>query len=209
MINFDQLTTTDIANCLQQHAFTTTYDVPSEIATNSHKEAGVLVPFTQIAGAWHLVFIRRPHSPHDRHSGQVAFAGGKREPDDTDLIHTALREAEEEIGLAPHDVKLLGQLGTHHSISRYRISPIVASIPWPYDFRLSPSEVARIFTIPLHWLAQPQHHEIRYHHIPNVQSPIPVVYFQEYDHEMLWAATARMTLSLLNCLQYAVASHAT
>ena len=208
MINFEHLSATDIANCLQDHPFTATHDVPAEVAATSHKEAGVLIPFTRIAGAWHLVFIRRPHSTQDRHSGQVAFAGGKREPDDPNLIHTALREAEEEICLAPQDVTILGQLGTHHSISHYRITPVVGYIPWPYDFRLSPSEVARLFTIPLAWLAHPSHHEIRYHHIATVTNPIQVVYFQEYDKEILWGATARMTLSLLDCLQRKQQAHA-
>ncbi len=202
MINFDHLSSTDIAHCLQHHAFANTHDIPAELAAASHKEAGVLIPFTRIAGAWHLVFIRRPQSLRDRHSGQVAFAGGKRESNDPNIIHTALREAEEEIGLKPQDVTLLGQLGTHHSISHYRITPIVGSIPWPYDFRLNPTEVARLFTIPLTWLAHPPHHEIRQHHLNSISTPIPVVYFQEYDKEILWGATARMTLSLVHCLQH-------
>ena len=202
----DFLTETDITNCLQHHPLKTTYDVPSEVAANSHREAGVLIPFTRIQQHWHLIFIRRPHSEWDRHSGQVAFAGGKRDPEDTDIIATALREAEEEIGLQRQDVTLLGQLGTHHSISRYRITPVVASVPWPYAFVTNPAEVARLFTIPLHWLADADNHTLRYHDLAESQKRVPVVYFREYDQEILWGATARMTLSLLACLQDAIES---
>jgi 8-oxo-dGTP pyrophosphatase MutT (NUDIX family) len=131
----------------------------------------------------------------------VAFAGGKRDPEDVSLTATALREAHEEIGILPADVQVLGQLSPHHSISRFRIAPIVATVPWPYPLTLSEQEVARAFTIPLHWLAQPQHHEIRYRQLDDVAQPIPVVYFQEYDGEILWGATARITLALLACLQ--------
>lgn len=191
----DQFTETDIAQCLHKHT-EPTHDIP----LITYREAGVLVPFVRIGDAWHLLFIRRPTSRHDFHSGQVAFAGGKRDPEDIDLIATALREAYEEIGVQPQDVHVLGQLGIHHSISRYRIAPTVGVMQWPYPLVPNPHEVARIFTIPLQWLAQPQHHEIRYRQLGDLPQPVPVVYFQEYDNELLWGATARITLSLLKSL---------
>lgn len=199
MHSLDQLTTTDIAQRLVKPC-APTHDVP-QAARQVCREAGVLVPFVRVENAWHLLFIRRPASDTDLHSGQVAFAGGKRDPEDPDLIATALREAFEEIGILPQDVQVLGQLNPHHSISRFRIAPIVATLPWPYVLTPSPLEVARTFTIPLSWLAQPQHHEVRYRQLADVAEPVPVVYFQEYDNEVLWGATARITLSLLGCLQ--------
>jgi hypothetical protein len=66
--------------------------------------------------------------------------------------------------------------------------------------RASPHEVSRVFTIPLNWLANPQHHEIRQRTIPGREKPIPVVYFQSYEGEILWGATARFTLDLLKVL---------
>lgn len=192
----NQLTETDISQRLRLQGAPT-----HDIALDACREAGVLVPFVRVEDAWHLLFIRRPTSETDFHSGQVAFAGGKRDPQDVDLTATALREAHEEIGIQPQDVRVLGQLSPHHSISRFRILPVVATIPWPYDLTLSPQEVARAFTIPLQWLAQPQHHEIRYRHLADVPEPLPMIYFQEYDNEVLWGATARITLSLLACLQ--------
>ncbi len=192
----DQLTPTDIMQRLQQRGAAT-----HDVALDACREAGVLVPFVRMDNAWHLLFIRRPKSVRDYHSGQVAFAGGKRDPEDADLTATALREAHEEIGILPHDVAILGQLSPHHSVSRFQIVPTVAHVPWPYELILSPQEVARAFTIPLHWLAQPQHHQIHYRQLADVTEPIPIVYFQEYDGEILWGATARITLSLLACLQ--------
>lgn len=200
MEKLDQLTEADIAQCLSNCPAATHDAIPA--GEQTYRDAGVLVPFVRVMEAWHLLFIRRPDSVHDRHhSGQVAFAGGKHEPEDPDLITTALREAHEEIGVAPQDVQVLGQLGPHHSISQYRIAPVVATLPWPYTLTPSPQEVARAFTIPLQWLAQPGQYEIRYHQLPGFMLPVPVVYFREYDHELLWGATARITLSLLDCLQ--------
>jgi len=167
--------------------------------TRTGREAAVLIPLLRQVDGWHLLYIRRSVSPHDPHSGQVAFAGGKYEKQDRDLVHTALREAEEEIGIAQDDVTLLGQLNCHQSISRYRITPVVGYIDWPYPLRLQASEVGRAFTLPLDWLAAPDNHEIR--ELERHGQRYPVAYFREYDGELLWGATARMTLSLLKTLQ--------
>ncbi len=196
MHDIDSLTPTEICQRLRLSGAPT-----HDVTLDACREAGVLVPFVRMEKAWHLLFIRRPTSTRDYHSGQVAFAGGKRDPEDANLTATALREAHEEVGINPQDVQVLGQLSPHHSVSRFRIVPVVATVPWPYQLTLSPQEVARAFTIPLQWLAQPQHHEIRYRHLADMPEPLPVVYFEEYDGEILWGATARITLALLNCLQ--------
>lgn len=197
MDGLDGLTVAEITQRLSVWGGGVTHDVPLQAC----REAGVLVPLVRVGDGWHLVFIRRPMSERDYHSGQVAFAGGKRDLGDSDLCMTALREAQEEIGVSPQDVMVLGELGIHHSTSRYRITPTVGVMPWPYALALNPLEVARVFTIPLHWLAQPQHHEIRYRELVGITEPVPVVYFEEYDGEVLWGATARITLSLLACLR--------
>ena len=198
MHSLDKLTTQDIAKRLQQVSSSRTFDVPSHLLSEHYREAAVLVPFVRLRDEWHLLYIRRACSERDRHSGQVAFAGGKRDPQDPDLNSTALREAQEEIGINPNDVKVLGRLTAHHSISNFRITPVVAQVPWPYALHLQRSEVDRAFTIPLTWLADPLNHELRLRELKG--SNIPVVYFKEYDGELLWGATARMTLNLLQVL---------
>ena len=162
------------------------------------KQAAVLVPFVKVDDEWHLLFIQRSEHESDRHSGQVAFAGGKYEESDKDMLTTALREAHEEIGIAPEDVTVLGQLNHHYSISHFQITPVVATLAWPYDLTLQTSEVAATFTIPLRWLADTANYTIEQRQLNGRSSP--VVYFTPYEGYVLWGATARMTLSLIELL---------
>ena len=187
-----------LEQCLQKES-SITFDLPGQWEQEDCRRAAVLIPFLEHNDEWHLLFIRRAEHDHDDHSGQVAFAGGKYEPDDKNLLATALREAEEEIGLNPSDVTVLGQLNQHHSISRFSITPVVGHIPWPYKFELDDKEVARVFTIPLNWLMDPDNRRIEKRRLNNSEA-IPVVYFDQYDGEVLWGASARMTLSLIALL---------
>ncbi len=159
------------------------------------KPAAVLVPMLEADGDWHLLFIRRAKNSADYHSGQVAFPGGCREPGDADLKATALREAFEEIGLVSDWVKIIGRLPDLISTTSYRITPFVGIIPWPCSLRLAPEEVARAFTIPLAWLTDPDNREVYEHAIPS--GTRPVIRFRPYAGELLWGATARMTVSLV------------
>jgi 8-oxo-dGTP pyrophosphatase MutT (NUDIX family) len=178
-----------------------TYDVPPELLSDDAREAAVLVPFLRIEDAWHILYIRRTSFEGDRHSGQVAFAGGKRDDEDENLLATALREAEEEVGIAAADVEVLGHINHHHTISEFRVRPYVAVMDWPYRLQLDEIEVARAFTIPLNWLAQASNYRTEERQHPDSSRPWPVVYYDLYDGEMLWGATARMTLSLIDVLQ--------
>lgn len=162
--------------------------------------AAVLVPMVSIKKSWHLLFIRRADNENDHHSGQVAFPGGHHDSDDPSLENTALREAWEEVGLNPEDVRILGQLQDHVSTTRFRIRPIVGLVPWPYSFSIDKTEVSRCFTIPLDWLATPENKEIRHWRSFEDASQIPVIYFREYDGETLWGATARITVDLIDTL---------
>ena len=200
MPDLDSLTPEQIRARLHAQA-DTTYDVPPELLSDAAREAAVLVPFLRIDDAWHILYIRRTSFEGDRHSGQVAFAGGKRDDIDNSLLATALREAEEEIGLAPGDVEVLGYINHHHTISEFQVRPYVAAIPWPYDLNPDGVEVARIFSIPLQWLADESNYRTEQRQHPQSQRPWPVIYYDRYDGELLWGATARMTLSLLDVLR--------
>ena len=198
-MNLDCLTTAEIGERLRAET-PPTRDIPFK-GQDATREAGVLMPLLRKQDAWHLLYIRRPESVHDDHSGQVAFAGGKRESGDANLQQTALREAWEEIGIEPADVDLLGSLGRHHSISRFSIMPVVGVIPWPYPLRLNPSEVASVFTVPVAWLADPSNVEITHRRIEGYTKPVPVAFFRRYEGELLWGATARMTISFIEQLR--------
>ncbi|MCZ6470244.1 MAG: CoA pyrophosphatase [Gammaproteobacteria bacterium] len=199
MTDLDQLSLDDIRQRLSKQP-DTTYDVPPEMLQGDTREAAVLIPFCRIDDAWHILYIRRAKFEGDLHSGQVAFAGGKREAGDSSLEYTALREAEEEIGLAHQDVKVLGHLNHHHTISEFIVRPYVAQVHWPYPLTLDEAEVAHAFTMPLTWLADQSNYRTEQRQHPDSQRPWPVVYYEHYAGELLWGATARMTLSLIEVL---------
>ena len=153
------------------------------------------------ASPWHLLFIRRAEHPHDRHSGEVAFPGGRVDPLDPDLVATALREAEEEIGLAPDQVEVLGQLPAFHTVSGYRVTPVVGLIPWPLALRPDPTEVAEVFTLPLDWLREPGHRHTRLWPHPGHPQAREVIFYQEREGRRLWGVTAWITVDFLGCLE--------
>jgi 8-oxo-dGTP pyrophosphatase MutT (NUDIX family) len=92
------------------------------------------------------------------HSGQIAFPGGRTDESDRDAVHTALREAEEEIGLPPSHVEVLGTLPTYTTGSAYIITPVVALVQPGFELRPNPAEVADVFEVPLGYLMNPAHH---------------------------------------------------
>ena len=183
----------------------------SAFLSDAPKPAAVLVPLlrgspdTDIVPSWHLLLTRRSDRLTE-HRGQVAFPGGSSDPEDLSPEATALREAHEEIGLDPTSVRILGRLNSFWTISNYAITPVVAVIPWPFPVRLIETEVSRVFTIPLAWLADPIHHETRQRVIPAPYSlrlqtdSVPVIYFHPYDGEVLWGVSAEITLNLLRTL---------
>jgi 8-oxo-dGTP pyrophosphatase MutT (NUDIX family) len=173
---------------------------PSEFFNEYPSNAAVLIPVLKQDHKWHILFTRRTSSLPE-HSGQVAFPGGRADPEDDTQEITALREAQEEINLSPSDVRILGRLRNIRTISNYCVMPVVGRIPWPYEFRLAQEEVSRIFTIPLEWLADLNNHEIRYRELPSPHSPVPVIYFNYFDGELLWGISAEITLILLESLQ--------
>jgi 8-oxo-dGTP pyrophosphatase MutT (NUDIX family) len=159
------------------------------------KCAAVLIPLVWYDEEWHLLFTRRTDTV-ESHKGQVSFPGGACDEGETTPEQTALREADEEIGLNPNSVRVLGRLVNLITITYYRVTPVVGVVKWPNVFRVGEHEVARIFTIPLLWLANPSN---------RWQFEMPgrarsLIAYHPYDGELLWGATARMTVDFLNVL---------
>ena len=164
--------------------------------------AAVLIPFVWVEEAWHLVFTRRTDTV-EHHKGQVSFPGGGCEVHEGSPEETALREACEEIGLKPEDVRLLGRMNEMATITRYRVTPVIGSMPWPYPLHLAEKEVDRVFTIPLAWLADPKNREERPFTPGGESRPVPVVIYRQYDGETLWGVSGRIVLNLLKILDLA------
>lgn len=162
--------------------------------------ASVLIPLIRDVDGWRVLYIRRSEHEADRHSGQVAFPGGKLEPVDRDAHDAALREAQEEIGLNRESVSILGDLKSYRTISNYLVTPVVAEINWPVPLVLDSREVSRVFSIPVTWLADPANHQISWHALNHTDASVQVIHFQHYEGELLWGITAKLTVSLLNLI---------
>lgn len=150
--------------------------------------AAVLVPLTWYGNEWHLLYTRRADRV-ETHKGQVSFPGGACDPGEETPEQTALREADEEIGIRPQDVRILGRLTPMITITSFLVTPVVGVVSWPYTFRVENAEVARVFTMPLSWLADKGNRwEFK---LPGRNYGLIV--YHPYDGELLWGATAAMT----------------
>ncbi len=163
------------------------------------RPAAVLVPLYRAEAEWHLLFTLRTELV-ESHKGQVSFPGGRVDPEDADRVATALREAEEEIGLERDDVTVLGVLDELLTVTQYSITPVVGVFPWPYPFRLSTAELSAVFGVPLRWLADPRNLEQRFRDPIMPGPPVPV-YYLHYDNYTIWGATARMLINLIDVLR--------
>jgi 8-oxo-dGTP pyrophosphatase MutT (NUDIX family) len=161
------------------------------------KCAAVLVPLVWHGDEWHLLYTRRTDKV-ESHKGQVSFPGGACDDGETTPEETALREAEEEIGIQPEDVRVLGRLANLITITYFRVTPVVGVVRWPTVFQVGEHEVARVFTIPVGWLANPSN-RWQFHVDGRKRS---LITYHPYDGELLWGATARITVDFLNVLGY-------
>ncbi len=163
------------------------------------RRASVLIALFEQDYETSLIFIRRASTLRS-HSGEIAFPGGSFEPTDDTQIITALREAQEEIGLEPSRVEVLGVMPPVFTVvSNFLITPVVAHLPGgPGTLQLQASEVAEVIFLPLEGLADPA----IYHAEQWMRDGMPrTVYFYDYGSYRIWGATARMLNALLELLQ--------
>ena len=152
------------------------------------RPAAVLVPLTERADGLNMLLTERTHTVTD-HPGQVAFPGGMAEPEDPDLLATALRESHEEIGLRPEQVEVVGYLPPQAVISGYAVLPVVGFYAKDFVPSSDPREVAGVFEVPLGYL-QDQANLIR---IDRERNGIVLpTYEYHYDGHRIWGATALM-----------------
>ncbi|PLX84270.1 MAG: CoA pyrophosphatase [Desulfuromonas sp.] len=160
------------------------------------RPAAVLMPlFVKGGEGWVLLTRRTEDLPH--HRGEIAFPGGASHDEDGDLEQTALRETEEEMGIRPADVTLLGRLDDIVSVHDYRVTPYVGTIPHPYPFQVNSAEVAEVIQAPLavlsdpgRWRREDWRHRGRCH----------PVHFCTVDEHEVWGLTAAILLQFLQRL---------
>ena len=178
---------------MNKHEFTLRYNlhrlgpsIPSAPQSYTGRKAAVLIPVIELDHQLHLILTRRPlHLRH--HPGQISFPGGKVEPDDINAIHTALREADEEIGLVAKNVDVLGVFPAHKTFTGFEITPVVAMVKRPFELVLDPGEVDECFTVPLNFLIEGyNHHKLQYYrHGTHYQ-----VHFMPFEDKFIWGVTA-------------------
>jgi 8-oxo-dGTP pyrophosphatase MutT (NUDIX family) len=161
--------------------------------------AAVLLPLFKEEDEWCLLYTRRTESLN-AHRGQVSFPGGMIEDFDQDPIEAALREVEEEIGIPREQVEILGCVDNMFTVTQFSITPVVGKIPWPIAMQLNETEVARAFGVPLSWLSDEANLETEERDIPGLGLRVPVHFFEPYDDEIIWGATARITLNFLEII---------
>ena len=156
------------------------------------RSAGVLVPLRAADGVVTVTLARRTERvPH--HKGQICFPGGSRDPGDRDLLATAMREAEEELGIRGGDVELLGAMERVPTVTGFCIQPFVVRIPGDARFHLDGFEMAETFDVPLAVFTDFS----RYRTAATTFLGKPyLVYFLDYDRFTIWGATARILHSL-------------
>ena len=156
------------------------------------RDASVLVTFLFRDGLWRIVLTKRA-SVLRHHPGQIAFPGGKMDESDPSLEATALREANEEIGLEASRVQILGSLGSHETVTNFRVTPVLGVIEGSFDPRPEAGEVDTVFDVPLEHLMNPQNVRIEGR---IWQRQMRKYYVIPYGPFYIWGATARMIVGL-------------
>jgi 8-oxo-dGTP pyrophosphatase MutT (NUDIX family) len=173
-------------------AFTVYGDDDSGRQAAAVTAAAVLVPIVQHASGLSVIFTKRT-SHLKAHSGQVAFPGGRAEPEDPTPEFTALREAQEEIGLAMEGVEVLARLPEYLTRTGFRVTPVVGLLTPPLSLRPDPNEVEDVFEVPLAFLLDPVNHVREWREIQGRKAGY---YAIRYGERMIWGATAGMVVNL-------------
>ena len=164
------------------------------------RRAAVLVPILALGSTDPSLILTRRAETLSSHRGEVAFPGGGVEEQDSDIVSTALREAQEEVNISPSKVEVLGLLDDLPTVTnRVMVTPVVGVLTERPDFMAEPAEVARIFTIPLDALANPNGWVTRHHEHDGRSWP---VYYFEWAGETLWGLSAYITLQLLSLTEW-------
>lgn len=153
------------------------------------RRAAVLLPLFQDRGEGYVLFTRRTDTV-EHHKGQISLPGGSVDTGDEDARATALRETEEELGIAPAQVEILGALNDVYTVvSGFVITPFVGLIPYPLPLRVNPHEIAEVLTVPLAIFRDPG--RLRVEEREREGERLTVYFYDHGPHE-IWGATGRI-----------------
>jgi 8-oxo-dGTP pyrophosphatase MutT (NUDIX family) len=203
-VDADRLTATALrARFLAPPAWQVEFPGDGRLIDREPASAAVLVPLVMRDASLSLLLTLRTDHLHD-HAGQISFPGGRAEPEDAGPIDTALREAEEEVGLAREYVEVIGALPTYTTVTNFVVTPVVGLVSPAFELRPDPFEVAEVFEVPLDFLMNPAHH--RRHAVDSpagrrefLSMPWSIAAAPPRDY-FIWGATAAMLRNLYRFL---------
>ena len=160
------------------------------------RPAAVLVPLIEHKSGWAVLLTQR--TAHlSAHAGQISFPGGRIEAADADAVAAALRETEEEVGLARANVSVVGRLDTYITGTGFEITPIVGIVAPPYTLTIDPYEVAEAFEVPLSYILDPRNHNRTER---ESAGRTRVFFVLPYEGRNIWGATAGILVNLAEVL---------
>lgn len=161
------------------------------------RPAGVLVPIVERTAGLTVLLTERS-TDLKQHAGQVSFPGGGMEPQDADIVETALRETHEEVGIEPGLVDVAGFLRPRPTITGYAVTPVVGLVASHFELRIDPIEVDSAFEVPLDFLMDASNETHYAREFDGVTYDVTSIYYQGYD---IWGATAGIIASLRRALK--------
>jgi 8-oxo-dGTP pyrophosphatase MutT (NUDIX family) len=165
-------------------------------AVAAPRAAAVLVPIVARSEGLSVILMQRP-ATMAAHPGEVSFPGGKADAADASPVETALREAEEEIGLAREHVEVLGFLDCYQVGSGFRIVPVVGLVTPPFTLTVDAREVVDVFEVPLAFVMDSANHQKRSR---EARGETQWFYAMPYDNRFIWGATANIIRNLFERL---------
>lgn len=167
------------------------------LSAEGKRAAAVLFPFYwKNDEPWVLLTQRNKNLKH--HSGQVSFPGGAFEPEDGHVRNTALRETEEEVGIAAQNIKLLGYLDNLPSISGFEVTPFVGFLADDFEVVKDEREVHKVFGVPFSFFQNKENRQKQY-----VKTPLgrKHYYIYQYNDDVIWGLTAQIIVKLVKRLE--------
>lgn len=160
-------------------------------------KAAVLIPLLLKEDGLSVLLTQRTNHLRD-HAGQISFPGGRMDPEDRSPNETALRESQEEIGLDPERVEIIGHLPQYLTVSGYSVTPVVGLVKPQAEYVLDAFEVADVFEVPLDFLLNPANHQVR---LWQSDQGGRRFYSMPYENRFIWGATAGMLRNLYHLLK--------